>query len=78
VISPWKSSDEKQARSTPNEDRPRQQKLSVAGQALEKLGGGIQTTRAIADAAGLDYQKAYRQLGRDAAVEKHENGWVLS
>lgn len=49
---------------------------SLAGDALVKL-GGIQTTKAIAAAAKVDYQKAYRQLGRDPRVEKHPNGWSL-
>jgi hypothetical protein len=44
-------------------------KLSVAGQALEKL-SGIQTAKTIAEAAGLNYQQAYRQLSRDPQREE--------
>lgn len=51
-------------------------KLSVAGEALAKL-GGLQGTKAIAAEADLNYQQAYRQLSRDVNVMKHGNQWEL-
>lgn len=51
-------------------------RLSGAGEALARL-GGIQGTKAIAVEAGLTYQQAYRQLGRDKNVMKNENNWEL-
>lgn len=50
--------------------------MTVAGTALEKL-GGLQTTKAVQKESGLNYQQAYRQLNRDPNVEKHENGWSM-
>lgn len=51
-------------------------KLSVAGEALAKL-GGLQPVKTIAAEAGLTYQQAYRQLNRDAQVQKNGNNWEL-
>jgi hypothetical protein len=51
-------------------------KLSVAGEALAKL-GGLQSAKAIADEAGLSYQQAYRQLSRDKNVMKNGNSWEM-
>lgn len=51
-------------------------KPSVAGEALAKL-GGLQSTTAIAEEAGITYQQAYRQLTRDQTVEKSGNNWEL-
>lgn len=50
--------------------------LSAAGQALARL-SGLQSTKAIADEAGLTYQQAYRQLTRDRNVEKNGNSWEM-
>jgi hypothetical protein len=73
VITPWTLKDER-VRATRKAKEP---KLSVAAQALEQLGGGIQSTTAISKMANISYQQAYRQLSRDVAVLKHENGWTL-
>lgn len=50
--------------------------LSVAGLALEEL-GGIQSTRAVAEKAGISTQQAWRQLSRDKNIEKHGTEWSL-
>lgn len=81
-ITPWKGSSDE---STPSnrqgqgrrESKPSEPKLSAAAQALEGMGGGIHSASSIAKAAGVSYQQAYRQLSRDEAVEKHENGWAI-
>lgn len=52
-------------------------KLSAAGEALARL-SGVQTTKAIAEESGLSYQQAYRQLTRDARVNKNGNGWEMA
>lgn len=49
---------------------------SIAGDALIKL-GGIQSTKNIAEEAGLNYQQTYRQLSRDKTVQKHGTGWEI-
>ena len=49
-------------------------KQSAAGAMLAQL-GGIQSTKAIAEAAGMSYQQAYRQLSRDASVKKNGSNW---
>lgn len=79
TVTPWKGGD-----STPNENQrttssraKKEPKLSAAGQFLSEMGGGIHSTSAVAKAAGISYQQAYRQLSRDEAVEKHENGWAI-
>lgn len=58
-----------------NEARP--PRLSAAGRALEGLGGGLHSTSAIAQAAGITYQQAYRQLTRDTLVEKQGAEWSM-
>jgi len=82
IIGPWKKDDEQQmssngsagSRSSSNGTRP--DRMPKATEALERL-GGLQTTKAIATEADLNYQQAYRQLSRDRRVEKSENGWSM-
>lgn len=88
AVSPWRKDDEglvtnMNARDRSKGTREKAQgsiqesgKLSAAGHALEQL-GGVQSTKAIQAKAGLNYQQAYRQLSRDPAIEKQENGWSL-
>jgi hypothetical protein len=80
AISPWSTSKtDDSSDSTPTRSRrSKEPKLSAAGQALGRLGGGIQSTTTIAKEAGISYQQAYRQLSRDQAVEKTEEGWTLA
>lgn len=86
TISPWRKEDSNQnsnpvergGRRQDYEPRPpREPKASAAGRALGQLGGGLHTTKAIADAAGLTYQQAYRQLSRDPFVQKDGNQWTM-
>lgn len=51
-------------------------KLSVAGEALAKL-GGLQSTKSIAAEAEIHYQQAYRQLTRDPSAMKNGSNWEL-
>jgi hypothetical protein len=80
-ITPWKGSDDTAASNskprTSTRGRTPDSGLSAAGRALEQLGGGIHSASSIAKAANITYQQAYRQLSRDEAVEKHENGWAI-
>lgn len=87
MVSPWRREDSNMnstprgegrsggdragSRSGRSERRP---KRSIAGEALERL-GGVQSTREIAEEAGLTYQQAYRQLSRDPSVTKQGNNW---
>lgn len=83
-ITPWrKDDDSNQNTSTPTRGRGKQPepeaevtKLSPAAEALEQL-GGIQDTKTIADQAKLTYQQAWRQLGRDKAVQKIGTKWEM-
>lgn len=52
-------------------------KRSLAGDALERL-SGVQNTSTIAEAAGIQYQQAYRQLGRDPRVKKNGSNWEMN
>ena len=63
-------SDEGSSQGSRREDR----KPSPAGEALAQL-GGVQITKVIAEAAGISYQQAYRQLGRDPKAKKNGNNW---
>lgn len=78
AVSSWTKPDAAESSPTRSRTKSRQaaQGNSLAAAALERL-GGIQTTRAIADALQVDYQKAYRQLSRDPRVGKTANGWTL-
>lgn len=91
-IAHWRKDDDKNQNSAPRESARRSSRedggkpsgsdrdagsLSVAGQALESL-SGIQETRIIAEAAGITYQQAYRQLGRDRHVKKNGNRWEMA
>lgn len=88
LVEPWKKDDDNQNGSSTRDRRSgdrsgRRQgsnreggNMSAAGHALEQL-GGLQTAKRIAEAAGLSYQQAYRQLSRDKNVLKTENGWAL-
>lgn len=85
LLTPWSSGDERSENSTPREGRsgggrsksgPR---LSAAAEVLERLGGGIHSTKEVVTESNgtLNYQQAYRQLSRDSRVEKTDNGWTL-
>ena len=50
---------------------------SIAGNALEQMGGGVHTTKAIAEHAGISYRAAYQQLGRDSRADKQGARWAL-
>lgn len=91
-ITHWRKDDDKNQNSAQREGARRSSKqtdgsaqgsdrddgnLSVAGQALERL-SGIQETKVIAEAAGITYQQAYRQLGRDKNVRKNGNRWEMA
>lgn len=60
------------------DQKPREPKISAAGRTLGEMGGGLHSTKAIADAAGISYQQAYRQLSRDTFVKKEGNQWTMS
>jgi hypothetical protein len=86
-ISPWKKEDANQnsTQRTPREGGRRAQtesksqkhrELSVAAQVLEQM-GGVQSAKTIADAAGIPYQQAYRQLTRDPRVQKNGTNWEM-
>lgn len=51
-------------------------KQGPAGEALARM-GGLQETAAIAAAAGISYQQAYRQLSRDPKVTKVDKKWEM-
>ena len=76
-ISNWRKEDSQEVNSTPKkqEKEPRGSK-SPAAEALEML-GGIQSTKAIAAEAGLNYQQAWRQLSRDKTVQKVGTNWEM-
>lgn len=82
-IGPWRKDDSNlnstQGRGFGGGPRePRVERPSVAAIALEGLGGGLHNTRTIAEAAGITYQQAYRQLSRDSSrVEKLGNEWSM-
>ena len=82
-IGPWRKEDSNM-NSTPTGrggGAPRESRAdrpSVAAIALEGLGGGLHSTKAVADAAGITYQQAYRQLSRDTnRVEKQGSEWSM-
>lgn len=75
-IGPWRK-DTTDERTVTSSSPRRKPKLSQAGKALDEL-GGIRSTKDVATASGLSYQQAYRQLGRDAGVEKVPGkGWEV-
>ena len=83
IVSPYSKSDDENLNSTPKErgsnsgrKRTQEKKMSVAGEALARM-GGVQSTKAIMVETGLNYQQAYRQLSRDTQVEKLGNNWGL-
>lgn len=49
---------------------------SRAGIALQQLGTGVHSTMDIARAAGIPYQRTYRQLRREPRATKTDDGWV--
>jgi hypothetical protein len=85
LITPWRKEDAN-ANSTPAErnggrrsgsdsgSSARAPRMSIAGEALARL-GGVQATAQIAAEAGLTYQQAYRQLSRDKFVTKQGSNW---
>lgn len=78
-ITAWRRDDEKdqtEHRRSNNTSQRSKGAQSAAGRALSAL-GGVQSTRTIAEEAGISYQQAYRQLSRDTAVKKNGTGWEL-
>lgn len=82
-IAPWRGREDSanengERQASGGQRRPKPAQRSAAALALERMGGGIHTARAIADAAKISYQQAYRQLTRDDSVTKTEEGWMLA
>lgn len=91
TIEPWKKDDEsnlnghrQQSRSNQSGERSGKRggsdresgKWSVAGRSLSEL-SGVQSTKAVADRAGISTQQAWRQLSRDPHVEKNGTQWTI-
>ena len=80
MITPWKQEDNETQPRTRKSSTPKRSDIPAAAKALEQLGGGVHTTKAVETQAGLNYQQTYRQLNRAVAaglVLKTENGWSM-
>lgn len=79
-VAPWKGKEDEPSQEyvprsgQSSSRRAKPTSTSVASAGLERL-GGVQTTKAISEESGLNYQQAYRQLSRDPRVTKTEDGW---